>query len=320
MRKSVCLISILLLTLASSLFFSIPKTYANGTELKILPEKNFFVANTTASGTKFTINVTVNNVADLFSWQIGVRWNASLLDYSSISIPSDNIFDGKTYLPAGPDLSVPGYLVYGVSLGPGQTSVSGSGTLCQIEFKIRDITNVPALCEIKFDNIGVDTFLLNSKGLDIPGGFTTKSAYFMYEYAYLQAHTVTVGGKTFTVRTYSNGEIAPNSVVALTDEKAIVFNVTGESGRFGFVNVTIPKDLLVGSPWTVLINGVETTAQITSDKSNTYVYVEFTFGSQVEVKIVGTSMVPEFTMLPLIISLICTASAVSIIQLRKRKK
>jgi len=131
-------------------------------------------------GDTFTINVTVKDVTDLFSWQIGVRWNASLLNYSSISLPANHIFAGKSYLPAGPDFPEPGYLVYGVSLGPGQKSFTGSGTLCQITFKIikAPLPGQTLSCSISFEKIGEDTFLLNSMGLDI--SFTTVNAQYNY--------------------------------------------------------------------------------------------------------------------------------------------
>ncbi|MBS7615691.1 hypothetical protein KEJ45_00615 [Candidatus Bathyarchaeota archaeon] len=323
MKKSI-IVPLILLMLLPTLSLSIPKIFAEtSTELQILPENNFFAANTTASGTKFVLTVKVVNVEDLMSWQIGVRWNESLLTFSNISIPSDNVFAGQSYITAGPDTSVPGYVVYGAAIFDPSATFSGNGTLCQIELEILEITDVPALCEIAFDNIGVDTFLLNHEGLDIEGGFTTTSAYFIYEYAYLQTHTVAVGDETFEVSTYSNGEIEPDSVVALIEDTAIAFNVTGESGHFGFVNVTVPKALLNSdSTWTVYLNGVETSAQVTSNATHTFIYVEFTFESPIEVKIVGTWIVPEFATIVSLVTLLMGTTLVTttIIKLKARKK
>ncbi|MEM3361633.1 MAG: cohesin domain-containing protein, partial [Candidatus Bathyarchaeia archaeon] len=131
-------------------------------------------------GDTITINVTVNDVTDLFSWQIAVEWDPTLLSFSSISLPSDHVFKGKSYLPAGPDFPEPGYLVYGVSLGPGQSSFSGSGRLCQIVLTIiKAPTSGQTLqCDISFENLAVDTFLLDSRALDI--SFTTVNAQYHY--------------------------------------------------------------------------------------------------------------------------------------------
>jgi hypothetical protein len=324
--KKTAITLLMLMALLPVLAVNTQKTYAQspGTELLILPEKNIFTANTTAPGTKFLINVTIYNVTDLFSWQIGVRWNSSLLNFSSVVKPSDMVYAGKTYVEAI-DTGTPGYLVYGQALlTPPGVNVT-KGTLCQIELQIMPSASAPATSEINFANIGVDTFLLNSQGLDIPGGFTPKGAYFVY--TILQTQTATVDSQNFDVSIISNGEIVPNSLVAIKEETAIAFNITGTSGQLGLVNVTVPKSLLKAtdpSAWTVYVNGESTTAQIVANETHTFVYVEFTFGSPVTVKIKGTWIVPEFaTVLPLIIfSMGATGVtlATHAIKLKKRKK
>jgi hypothetical protein len=143
-------------------------------------------------GDTFTINVTVNNVQDLSAWQVGVKWDPTLLNFTSVSIPADNIFAGKSYLPAGPDFPEPGYIVYGASLSFGQTSVSGSGRLCQIVLKIAKAPSPGQTlqCDIKFENIRVDTFLLNSEGLDI--SFTPVDAQYKYSAPWVPPPPATV--------------------------------------------------------------------------------------------------------------------------------
>jgi len=132
-----------------------------------------------AVGDTFLINVTINNVADLFSWQIGVQWDPSMLNFSSIVKPSDMVYAGKTYLEAM-DTRTPGYLVYGQALlTPPGVSIT-KGTLCQIELKIIKAPSPGQTlqCNIAFANIGTDTFLLNSQGLDI--SYTTVDAQYAY--------------------------------------------------------------------------------------------------------------------------------------------
>jgi hypothetical protein len=318
LKKSVIPLILLALLPASIIFINTPRTYAQTAELKITPAKNFFVANTTASGTKFTINITIDNVEDLYGWQISVTWNPAFLNYSDVTLPAGHVFAGKDYFILGPDISVPGKVVYGVTLGIGQTSFTGSGILCQIELEILNIGAPPASCKIEFADPYVDTVLLDSAGEDIE--FTTVGAYFTY--AYLQGHRVTVGGQNFVVLTYSNGVIAPNSVIALPEQTAILFNITGDPG-FGFVNVTIPKTLLDASAtaWKVYVDSTLKTAQITSNATHTFIYVEFTFGSLVTIKIVGTWIVPEFPSIQLLMLFMAIALfTVLFLKFRKHQK
>ena len=320
--KKISIIALALLFSLPALAFYPQKIYATSpsTELQILPRVNVIPANTTAPGTKFLINITIFNVVDLFSWQIGVRWNSSLLNFSRIVKPSDMVFAGKTYVDAL-DTSTPGYAVYGQALlSPPGINVT-KGTLCQIELQIKPNVNAPVTSEIKFDNIGSDTFLLNSQGVDIPGGFTPKSAYFVY--TVLQAQPITIDSQSFNVLINSNGQLVPNSLKAIKEETAIQFNVSGTSGQLGVVNATIPKSLLDGNPstWVVYVNGNPTSAQIKSNATHTFVYVEFIFESPTTIKIKGTWIVPEFaTAWMLLIPLSVTAFTVPLIKLIKRKK
>jgi hypothetical protein len=136
-----------------------------------------------AVGDTFLINVTINNVADLFSWQVHVTWDPTLLEFSKVVKPSDMVFAGKTIVEAI-DTSVPGNLVYGQALmTPPGVDVT-TGKLFQIELKIIkgvSMLNPKVECDILFTSIGTDTFLLNSGGTDIPIDGTT-GAHYIYQW------------------------------------------------------------------------------------------------------------------------------------------
>lgn len=133
-------------------------------------------------GDIFSINVNVTNVVDLAGWQVAITWDETLLQYSSIVIPANNIFVGQSLLIAGPDASVPGLVVYGAILPPGGQGVNGSGILAQLNLTIVKAVSSegPRLvqCSLSFQNIGGDTFLLDSLG----GGvvFTPIDGYYAY--------------------------------------------------------------------------------------------------------------------------------------------
>jgi hypothetical protein len=326
MRSKILIIP-LLLTLFASFCYTINVAKSSGSStatLKITPEKNFFIANVTAPGSRFNVSITVENVNNLFAWQIGLVYNSSLLNFTKQFLPPNHVFAGKSYLET-PIVTEPGAVYYGITLGPGQTGVNvATGTLCTLEFEILDPSksgiSLPASDTLHFKDSDY-TFLLDPSGVVIP--CTWETSLFIYTYAHLQSHTVTVDGNTFKVVTISNGEIAPNNVTASKDDKSISFTVTGPSGQFGLVNVTIPKSLLDGNPsaWAVYVNGNPTSAQIKSNATHTFVYVEFTFESPTTIKIKGTWIVPEFaTAWMLLIPLSVAAFTAPLIKLIKRKK
>ncbi|MEM2589438.1 MAG: hypothetical protein QXT44_06530, partial [Candidatus Bathyarchaeia archaeon] len=84
----------------------------------------------------------------------------------------------------------------------------------------------------------------------------------------------------------------------------ISFKVAGIDGTTGFCNVTIPN-ILLGGPYTVLVNDTPITPTITSNSTHTF--IKFTYNhSEKTIKIVGTSVIPEFPMalyLPIFIAL-----------------
>ena len=77
--------------------------------------------------------------------------------------------------------------------------------------------------------------------------------------------------------------------------KQISFNVTGPTGKAGYCNITIPKDLLRGSPWTVLLNGTDwtTSCSITENTTHTFIYIPYTYSANA-IQIKGTWVIPEF--------------------------
>lgn len=90
-----------------------------------------------APGSTVIINVSVADVADLFGWDITVLFDPSILNCTDAWYPADHVFAGKNYwsLPVGIH-NDEGRVSYGCLLFIGEKTFSGSGTLCQIEFKV----------------------------------------------------------------------------------------------------------------------------------------------------------------------------------------
>jgi len=172
------ILSFLLITfLILSIIPALTLVQAQTTTLEIINkldgthEFNFTTAEKSVGDT-VTINITVKDVADLQTWQVAVQWDPTMLNYSSIFLPLDHVFAGKTFYIVGPDVHYSeGTVYYGAMLGPGAKTYSGSGTLCQLNLTILMPAFFPAACNISFIHYPpyqpADTFLLNSIGMDI---------------------------------------------------------------------------------------------------------------------------------------------------------
>ncbi len=75
----------------------------------------------------------------------------------------------------------------------------------------------------------------------------------------------------------------------------IEFEVSGETSIMGYCNVTIPKSLLAGDPWTVMIEG-ESIANLISSDNETHSFIYFTYihASTLQITIQGTWVISEF--------------------------
>jgi len=87
----------------------------------------------------FTINITVQDVEDLYAWQIYLYYNSTILSTREdlIILPLGHVFEDKTFYPLGPYIendSKGTYILYGATLSGDQSTFNGRGVLCQIEF------------------------------------------------------------------------------------------------------------------------------------------------------------------------------------------
>jgi len=117
--------------------FAIRQVNAQGTQLSIIPA-------TLTVGTPgqplptepFTINITLTDFEDVYTWQIRILFNPSILNCTAAWYPEDHIFAGKMTAPVEPVIdNTAGYVLWGNSLVGEVPGISGSrATLCQINF------------------------------------------------------------------------------------------------------------------------------------------------------------------------------------------
>jgi hypothetical protein len=102
--------------------------------------------------------------------------------------------------------------------------------------------------------------------------------------------------------------------------KQISFNVTGPTNKTGYCNITIPKDLLRDSPWTILLNDTDwtTLCDITDNTTHTFIYIPYNCSTNT-IQIIGTWAVPEFPS-AVILPLLMIATMVSVILCGRQRK
>jgi len=96
-----------------------------------------------------------------------------------------------------------------------------------------------------------------------------------------------------------NITMASNSTISNFDfsesSMQISFNVTGPMDKTGYCNVTIPKGLMQGSPWTVYVNTTDYTAScsITGNDTHTFIYIPYNCSTNT-IRIEATWVISEF--------------------------
>jgi len=119
---------------------------------------------------------------------------------------------------------------------------------------------------------------------------------YIFEYtSMLYTFSIVWGEETFIVPVESNSTVS-NFAFSQPD-KEISFYVTGDVDTIGFCNVTIPKALLYGEPWTVLIDGASVSPTITENATHTFLYFTYTHSTHT-IQIIGTWVIgppPDIT-------------------------
>jgi hypothetical protein len=133
-------------------------------------------------GDLIKMNISISGATNIGTWQVGIQWDKTALTFASMTLPSDHIFVNSGPIGTPPDSSVPGLVVMGVSIGPGQPGFTGSGTMAQLTL---NITRLPTAGEtistnITFEGYTVDTFILDASLTDITSQYTFNAAHYNY--------------------------------------------------------------------------------------------------------------------------------------------
>ena len=216
-----------LLTFPSTLYVS--KATPNGTVVKIVPASQTVGTIGEPLPVDFSINVTVEDVTDLYTWQVQIEFDPNAIEAINASIPPDNIFAGKSTFPSPLDIdNDAGYIKYGNTLLGNIPGVTASGILCTIDF--RAVKN--GTYTLSFDE--TETFLLDPELRDILPTTTEDGS------VTIQGKEVTGDPSTITIQVstteaylgetiHINGSITPTPVQPNNTNVNLYYQYSGKS-------------------------------------------------------------------------------------------
>ncbi|MEM2254398.1 MAG: hypothetical protein QXD73_02245 [Candidatus Bathyarchaeia archaeon] len=235
--KPPLIIALLILTMSIMLIKYAPATLAAATILEFQPEFP-----TPIIGTVFNVNVTIFNVTNLNRWQISISFNPKIINCISITIPTENIFMGYSIIFPQPIINnTSGQLIAFCAID-GTQGVSGSGTLCSIKFKCKNL----GVSTLKFQNpmrlqIG-GTYLQDPADNLIPFETTIGVVQAIAQNFIERAFNVTYNSETLQIETLSNTTITNMAYNKTT--KALTYDATGPDNTIGATIITIPQKIM----------------------------------------------------------------------------
>lgn len=294
---------------------------------------------TQPTGAQFSLNISIANITGLVGLEFDVNWTAGAVDCLSIT---ENLFATLTPVDQQSNIwnlkktfnNTEGTLVYAQlwqDLNAAQaggyapanitepTYPEGKLAAAIINFNVTQIPDVGSYVDVPF----IITVALPSDALanQIPID-VVNATYRIYGPPSVFTNVIPVqwNSQTFNVTTVSNETVIPSTVIFVGGPPtwSLAFNVTGNFGDIGYVNVTIPKGLMdsPGGNWTVNVNGAPVTTEATNDTMNTYLYFVTSIPpTEGQVTIIGT--IPEFAWL--FIPLLMTTTLIAYALRRRRR-
>jgi hypothetical protein len=248
-------------------------------------------------------NVTVDGLPPpygIYGIEVHLTWNDTLIKPVSYQQHVGDTTVGVLNPPLFfiyDNLTDNGYNVSATSLPPALPWNGTDKTIFEITFrvvlqKVEPFPDISSLFHINYSAIAMapDDSIM---GQEIP--LTTEDgAYQLVSFPQVNVYTVTYMGNTYQVTTEADSIIFNQSNLDFNDVlKSISFNVTTSDG---FVNVTIPNNLMWGT-FTVNVDGADLSAPnmtTSSNSTHTSIWFNFTQGFHV-VTISSTGAIPEFS-------------------------
>lgn len=226
----------------------------------------------TTIGETFTVNVIISDAQNITTWQVGMLFNATLLNCTGFFEGEFLKNVGQTFPIAGTIDNVHGVITpYGASF-LGDYKASGDGRLAYLNFTVK----APGVSDLHLRDVKVIDYDHNEVPINIIDVYTI-----VWDTSHYTV--VTVSNSTGQTGTYHSGFY--NHAFSPQD-KEISFNVSQPSQVWpihtGFSNVTIPKSLMwvdTLDDWKVVIDDTPlSTVERTVTYNGTQYSIYFTYG------------------------------------------
>lgn len=334
---------IISILMVSTIFYSatsIRPVSAQGTPV-IFVDPSQAAIYTQSTGTQFGLNVSIANITGLAGLQFTLNWTTGVVNCVSLA---ENLFQTVTPPDQASNIwkiqlkynNTDGSAQYGVTyqdMGAAQDGgyapinvtepayPEGKLAAAVMNFNVTQMPDVGSYVDVLFT-------ITIAKAGDVSGAAipigVENATYRIYGPPVVNTVVTPIqwNSQTFNVTTVSNETVVPGTVAFVGGPPtwALTFNITGSApGGTAYVNVTIPIGLM-NSPagnWTVNVNGVPMTPQVTNDTTNTYLYLTGLTVQLSEEPVTITGTIPEFTLLfiPLLMATTLIAYA-----LRRRRR
>ncbi len=224
-------------------------------------------------GNTITVNINIRGAPNVYGWQAGLTFNATILNCTGFSEGEFLSDVGDTYWFPEAINNTAGVIDAHGSMLLGEITASGDGRLAYLTFKVKatGISDLHLRDVVLADWVKVDT---DWEKVVIPFNIVD-----VYTAVVDTTHykVVTVSNSTDQDALYDSGlyDHAFNSTL-----KEVSFKVTGPHPAFS--NVTIPKTLL--SPpelpyvWGVIIDGISMSRTVTENETHTFIYFTYSEG------------------------------------------
>jgi hypothetical protein len=231
-----------------------------------------------SQGASFTINVSVEDVVDLYAFDISLYYNTTLLDALSLAEGPFLKSFGSTITIVSEINETLGRVRFALSLMGTPTGRNGSGTLFAIPFKSSTVATGPSNLSLQ------NTELSNYNAEPINHAIIDGSVTILL--VEILTHTVVVGGVEYYFVTASSSAIT--SFVYNDTQKIISFDATGPVDILGFTNITIPKALLAlptSDTFIVLYDGKAIYHTRTANATHYFLYFTYSHSThKIEIK------------------------------------
>jgi hypothetical protein len=218
-------------------------------------------------GYGFSVDVRMDNVTDLYAFDVRLYFNTTLLQAVQLDEGSFLRSGGDTYVVKNVINATEGYVRFAETLLSVENGVNGTGTLFSVTFATT--VGVIGNCSVTFGN----TILSDSQANPID--HAKQDGTVIVSEVQIIEHPVTVNETEYIIQTVSSSTVSTGENFVYDDaEKTLDFNVTGPPGTQGFCDLVIPKELMSGT-FAILVNGKP--VAYTQTVNATHCFLHFTY-------------------------------------------